>query len=259
VICLERIDMGIQQIAIIVKDVDSLLISQMKASYPSCEIIVVTPNTKNLRHVGIKFYEDSLFLNREKIIRKIKHPSPIWIYQQLLKYQVVLMSNFENTLILDGDSLIKANKFLEKNHLFYTRKKIESKYNQFVISSFGLEYANTKNYITNQMNFNKNVLMEMIVYITRGLENWVDEMIEFINSNSHSEFSEYQLYAAWAQKNTATHESLIKIFRRMDLVNHTSKNALKKYDLIAYEKFHERGFARLARAHLYYLLNMGIG
>lgn len=251
--------MGMQQIAIIAKEVDPSIISKLQSSYPLCELIVVTPNTKNLKQTGIKFYEDSLFLNREEVVSKIKHPSPLWIYQQLLKYQVVLMSNFENTLIIDGDSLIKANKFLEKNHLFYTRKKIESKYNQFVISSFGLEYATTKNYITNQMNFNKNVLMEMIIYITGGLENWVDEIIKLINSNSYAEFSEYQLYATWAQKNTSTHESLIKIFRRMDLVNYSSMSALKKYELIAYENFHDRGLARKMRANIYYLLALGLG
>ena len=251
--------MKLQHIAIIAKEVDPFIIGEIKRNYPLCELIVVTPSTKSLIQTEIKSYEDSFFLSRDEIIRKIKHPHPLWIYQQLLKYQVVLMSDFENTLILDGDSLIKANKFLKNNHLFYTRKKIEQKYNQLVLSSFGSEYTTTRNYITNQMNFNKNILMGMISCMTGSLDNWVATMIELVNCNPHAEFSEYQLYATWARKNAITHESLIRIFRRMDLVSDTAKNALGKYDLVAYENFHKRGFAKTARANLCYRLNIGLG
>ena len=48
------------------------------------------------------------------------------------------------------------------------------------------------------------------------------------------------------------------IFRRMDLINDSVENALKRYDILAYEPYYKTGILRILRAKMYYFFGKGI-
>jgi hypothetical protein len=83
--------------------------------------------------------------------------------------------------------------------------------------------------------------------------------MNFLEKNPDSEFSEYQNYAVWLQHKIKSSGSLIKVFRRHDLVNEDPLESLKKYDLVAFENGHKTDLLRIIRARLLYALGVNLG
>ena len=245
------------QIAIIAKNVDYGIVDAISGFYTN-EIIVVTPE-KRAQRGRVIFYTDNEFLDRADFIRLCNHPRPAWLYQQFLKYHVVLQSRFDNTLIVDGDSLLASDKFLKPATLFYTPKRIETKYSRFIEGCFGANFRLRKNYITNQMNFNKFSLASTIEKNFGPTARHQHVVVEILKKNPSWEFSEYQCYAAWAVSECGARSEEIKVFRRHDLVEKNPVESLKKYDVVAFETAHRSGFLRTAGARLFYRLGVNLG
>ena len=73
-------------------------------------------------------------------------------------------------------------------------------------------------------------------------------------------FSEYQTYAEFVLNRYNNFMiKPVKVFRRMDLINDSIDNALRKYDVIAYENHHKTEFFRKLRAILYYKIGKNLG
>jgi hypothetical protein len=248
------------QIAIVAKTINKELLNLISAQLPMHEIIVISPEANKINNtINIKYYHDDDFLNKANFIDNSHHERPGWLYQQFLKYQIVLKSNCKNTLILDGDTFLINPKFLIENCLYYTPKKIESKYNLFILNTLGQNYCTNKNYITNQMMFNKKLLMEMICENFDSIENYYKKISEKLEINPGWEFSEYQTYASWSLVKSKPLTEKIKIFRRLDLVSKNHIESLKKYDIVAQEYNHKSGLLRKLRANFLFLFGLNLG
>jgi hypothetical protein len=247
-----------QQLAIIAKTVDLNIVNFLLNQF-DVPIVIITPNRKGLVFKNVEIIDDDEYLNKNKFFQKCKHPRPGWLYQQFLKYQVVIKSDFENTLIIDGDSLIRNEKFLTPYSLYYTQKNIENFYSNFITRTLGENFLLKRNYITNQMNFNKETLTSMLNKSFGTADQYPEFIMNFLQKNLDSEFSEYQTYAAWLNFQMRSSSNLIKVFRRHDLVNEDPLKSLKKYDLIAFESEHKTDLLRIIRAKILYSLGINLG
>lgn len=247
-----------QQIAIVAKNIDFKLVDILIKRFP-LPFIIITPNCNGETFKNVTIINDNAFLNRENFCRRCKHSRPGWLYQQFLKYEIVIKSEFDNTLIIDGDSLINDMKFLNSNILYYTPKNIEIFYNKFITKTLGENYVTQKNFITNQMNFNRETLVTMLNTAYGSLHKYTDLIMDFLRENQDSEFSEYQTYAAWLQHEKKVRSEIIKVFRRLDLLNVEPLDSLKKYDLVAFEYGHKSDLLRTVRARILYSLGKNLG
>ena len=247
-----------QQIAIIAKTINFELLDVMTARF-KVPFTIITPKPTEMGNRNARVIYDNDLLNRNEFFQKCTHPRPGWLYQQFLKYQAVIESDFENTLIIDGDSLIIDEKFLTTFSLYHTRKTIENFYNNFISRTLGDTFVSSKNYITNQMNFNKEALLSMLNTAFGSHEEYHDFIMNFLQQNPNAEFSEYQTYAAWLTNKRVSRRELIRVFRRHDFIKINPLDSLKKYDLIAFEDGHKTDRLREIRAKLLYLFSMNLG
>lgn len=247
-----------QQIAIVAKNINIKLLNIIINQF-NTPISVITPNYNGLTLENARIIDDDIFLNREIFFRRCKHARPGWLYQQFLKYEIVIKSEFENTLIIDGDSLIRDIKFLNPYSLYYTQKTIESFYSNFISKVLGKNYVTQKNFITNQMNFNRETLISMLNTAFGSSHKYPDLIMDFLHENPDSEFSEYQTYAAWLQHKRKPNSKIIKVFRRLDLINVEPLDSLKKYDLVAFEHGHKTDLLRTIRARILYSFGKNLG
>jgi hypothetical protein len=247
-----------QQIAIIAKNVNPELINALINQF-SVPFSIITPNDNGILVKNAEIINDDDLLKRDDFFLKCKHPRAGWLYQQFLKYQVVLKSEFENTLIIDGDSLIKDEKFLIPYSLYHTKKTIEKVYSNFISKTLGKDFVSQNNHITNQMNFNKEMLISMLNTAFVSPHEYDESIMNFLQENPDSEFSEYQTYAEWLKYKKRANSMLIKVFRRHDLINVAPHESLKKYDLIAFENEHKTDLLRIIRARILYSLAINLG
>lgn len=246
------------QIALISREINPVILEAFRATFTN-DLIVVSPMGEFGCKNNINILNDNYFMDRDLFLKSCRHHRPVWLYQQFLKYQIVLKSEYENTLIVDGDSLIRNKKFLAKDRLFYTNKNIERPYNLFIEKMLGVEYCVKENFITNQMNFNKETLRGMLNAKFGSEHKFYINISDELYKAPQFEFSEYQTYAAWSLKNSTVTPEKIKVFRRQDLIRSKVADGLEKYDLIAYENGHKSGFLRTLRAKLYYNFGINLG
>lgn len=247
-----------QQIAVIAKNVSFDLVDSMIDQF-SVPFVIITPNGNGVNFKNAEVINDDNFLDRDTFFAKCKHPRPGWLYQQFLKYQVVIKSEFENTLIIDGDSFIRDEKFLTPFSLYYTQKNIEAAYSNFISKTLGKNFISPKNYITNQMNFNRDTLISMLNTAFESQQDYYDFIMNFLEKNPDAEFSEYQTYAAWLFNKRRPSSRIINVFRRHDLINADPLDSLKKYDLVAFEHGHKTDLLRAIRARVLYTLGINLG
>jgi len=247
-----------QQIAIVAKTINFKLIEILTSQF-NVPFSIITTNYNGETFKNAKLIKDDKLLNREIFFRTCKHPRAGWLYQQFLKYEIVIKSEFENTLVIDGDSVIRDIKFLNPYTLYYTKKTIETFYSNFISKILGSNYITQRNFITNQMNFNKEALISMLTTAFGSLDKYPNFIMDFLHENPDSEFSEYQTYAAWLQYKKNPNSEIIKVFRRLDLLNVEPLDSLKKYDLVAFEHGHKTDLLRTVRARILYSFGMNLG
>lgn len=242
-------------IAIIAKELNETLITFVSDRLRA-PIHVVTPEKAYTRIEGVVLHQDDDFLPSREFFAKCTHPRPGWIYQQFLKYQVVLSLGCESLLVLDGDSAIADRKLLDVGAVYYTPKNIEAAYDAYVRRALGMEFSRAESFITNQMLFDRSLLVDMLESRFGGVGKWVDNALAMLEAG---EFSEYQLYACWALLKGGVRAMPMKVFRRLDLVHRTPLEALRKYDLVAFEPHHRGGSLRQIRARVLYALGRNLG
>jgi hypothetical protein len=211
---------------------------------------------KNFKNVN--FRKDDFFLKREDypIIEQTSRPN--WYYQQFLKYSIVLNLDYDFVHIVDGDSFVKKE-ILFSDKIYYSNKTIEDNYDKFIVNLNRKESFSKRNYITNQMCFNRNYLISLIYELNFTEENWINRFSDSLISYKNNWFSEYQLYANYLLQNHNFKEKPIKVFRRFDLINDDYDKGFSKYDVLASEPQHKTGILRRVRALLYYTLALNFG
>lgn len=208
---------------------------------------------------NVIYKKDSFFLKRDNYPLIEKTFRPNWYYQQFLKYAIVLKLDYDLIHIVDGDSYVKRDIVFEET-IYYTSKKIENNYSNF-ISKVNNEENNysDKNYITNQMCFNKSKLSDLLNKFTSNHKSWVDFFCDLLIKEPDCWLSEYQLYADYVLANMLSEEKLIKVFRRFDFISDSLKNGFIEYSVLAEEPQHKSGILRKIRAIIYYRFKINLG
>ncbi len=250
------------KIIIISKDENSKSIEYILKYFKEYEIYLISPNAKKSKYneKNLIKKDDNDILNFNQLKDELKLERFGWYYQQFLKYQSILTLDGEDFLIIDGDTIIKPSLAL-KDTLFTTDKPTVVGYSNLYSKLFPQHKLNGKSFITNQMIFNKIYLQEIVNKIEESSEkSWIETLADLVKNNQNFMFSEYQVYAEYLLNTKQDIQvKKVSIFRRMDLINDSVDNALKKYDILAYEHHHKTGFLRVLRAKLYYFIGKSIG
>lgn len=250
------------KIIIISKDENASSIEYILKYFEHYTIFLVSPKAsltkyqaKNLNKIN-----DNDILDFNQLKEKLELERFGWYYQQFLKYQVVLTLDGEEFLIIDGDTAIK-NTLAKSDTLFTTGKYTVENYSNLYKMLFPNHKLNGNSFVTNQMVFRKSFLKELIGEIEKNnSKNWIEILSCLVKENKNFMFSEYQTYAEYIlNRNENIKINPIKVFRRMDLITDSTQNALKKYDILAYENHHKTGILRVLRAKIYYIFGMSIG
>lgn len=208
---------------------------------------------------NVIYKKDNFFLKRENhpLIEKTFRPN--WYYQQFLKYSIVLNLDYDLIHIVDGDSYVRKDIVFEES-IYYTTKKIENNYSDFIsMVNNGRNNYSDKNYITNQMCFNKSKLSDLLNKVSNNHKSWVNYFCELLIKKPDCWLSEYQLYADYVLTNELSEEKFTKVFRRFDFINDSLKNGFIKYSVLAEEPQHKSGLLRKFRAVIYYRFKKNLG
>lgn len=250
--------MKTKTIVIVCKTPITEVINYYSRNFRRYKIIVVCPQkipkridlNNEIEVINDNQFLDKRFLDNYNILRKN------WIYQQLLKYEIVLKLPYESITIVDGDSILNE-KLLDVKKIFYTRKKVDKNYLLYINNLFPNFNIVDKNFITNQMTFSKKTLVDMLDKISKVC--WKKELIR--NLSIDKQLSEYELFAQYRINNENDFQlNEIKVFRRFDLIYSNSiADAIKKYSLISYENHHNTSLSKIIFANFLYLLNRNYG
>lgn len=260
------------QIAILFKHINYDILDYYLVNFSEYPILVVSPEKISETYSDrVEYKNDSDFVIKNEIEKKFidvdhvglrdKQLIPSWYYQQILKYMMVIKSEYQYTHIIDGDSMISAN-LIKKNVVFTTGKSTQNFYTKLnkLLLDKDLGSGQTLSLITNQMVFEKAILVSLIQTIEdKTNTNWIDAIIALLLKNKELMFSEYQLYGEFATSKFKVSIENVRIFRRMDLIRHTVGQALKKYQIISFEPQHKTSFLRKLRANVFYLLGLSLG
>ena len=111
-------------IAIVCKTLIPEVIEYYSRNFRRYKIIVVCPQkipSKIGLNYEIEVLNDNIFLDK-KFINDYNICRKNWIYQQLLKYEIVLNLPYEYITIIDGDSILNEN-LLDYGKYFIQEKK----------------------------------------------------------------------------------------------------------------------------------------
>ena len=254
---MEYINM-IPAIVLICKRPSKSILKYYTTNFSDYKKYVVCPRSQVDEHSNIKnfiFISDEEILNYD-FVSSYGIDRPGWVYQQLLKYEVVLRLDHENVFIIDGDTMVKPE-ILRSDHLHFTSKKIEQFYLNFI--SYLLPSAGIikRNFIINYMKFSRSTLREMLHEIDP-----IDWKTKILKSLSQDRvISEYQMYALYVlNRPNPPKLRKIKVFRRMDLIDAKEYSlSFRHYGILAYEKLHKTNILKVTYAKILYALKLNYG
>jgi hypothetical protein len=246
-------------IVIVCKDLNLAVLSYYNKFFLEIDIIVVSPKERNLPlYKNVIYKKDEDFLRREdfSIIEDTHRPN--WYYQQFLKYSIVINLKYDLVHIVDGDSFVRKD-LMFSNLISYSKKSIEKQYSNFIELQTKENVYSDRNYITNQMCFNKVLLKKIIIDLSKEGNHWIITICKTLNFKDNIWFSEYQFYANYLLKRGLVEEQEIKVFRRFDIIHKKVQLGFNNYSVLAYENQHKTGVIRKIRAKLFYFLNLNLG
>lgn len=250
-----------KKVVIVCKELNESTLSYYVSEFKEISILVVTPKeiSTPLLNNNITYKNDNDYLVRENYGCIEDTPRPNWYYQQFLKYSIVLKSECDLIHIVDGDSFVRKD-LMFSELIFYSKKKVEREYSNFIKRIDEKIFFSEKNYITNQMCFNKTHLSNLISCLSNKFkDDWIVEICKILHENTNIWFSEYQFYANYVLKNNISKEQEIKVFRRFDIINKPIENGFINYSVLAMEPQHKTGFLRSIRAKIFFCLNFNLG
>lgn len=161
-----------------------------------------------LRATGSRFlHEDEIIPNLKRsdvapIIHKGEDRSG-WYFQQFLKWGLADLASQEHYLVVDADVL-----FIKDTPLFAAPKVIHYRtlqhhatYFETYNRLFGYRPPRDKSFIANFMTLNSNIIREITSTIKRRTGRiWHDAILESIDRNILSSFSEYETYGYYVSR-----------------------------------------------------------
>jgi len=249
------------KIIVVSKNENSKSIKYILDTFAEQEVCLISPKSKDsiYERDGLVKINDDEILNFNHLKSDLKIDRFGWYYQQFLKIESILQLDGENFFIIDGDSFVRGL-LAQEDVLYTTGRPTHKSYEHFYKKIFPDDRLSGISFVTNQMLFNKSKVKEMVGAIEAGSHtNWIKVISALIQENTSFKFSEYQTYAEYVLNRYDVPVKKIKVFRRLDLVKDKTEKALKKYDVIAFEKHHKIGIFRLMRARLFYFLGRNLG
>lgn len=246
-------------IVIVCKDLNLSVLSYYNKNFVDIDIILVSPKERSLplyKNVICKKDEDFLKRGDFSIVENTHRPN--WYYQQFLKYSIVLNLKYDLVHIVDGDSFVRKD-LMFSNLIYYSKKSIEKQYSNFIKLQTKENAYSDRNYITNQMCFNRVLLKKMILDLSLKGDHWIVTICKTLSFEGNLWFSEYQFYANYLLKRGLAEEQEIKVFRRFDIIDKNVERGFNNYSVLAYENQHKTGVFRKIRAKLFYLLKLNLG
>jgi len=187
------------------------------------KIFLVAKDNFLFRNKDIYFIDEKNFPFQKKDIKKYTSNKRVgWYFQQFLKLyflRVVGKKALDNILIIDADTIfIRKTKFFENGiPLYNIEKGYHQPYYNILEKVFGFGRQNSRfSGITHHMVFQRKYINEIIEFVFKknGKEFW-KEIMENVNKETESGFSEYDLYFYYMLKN---YPNNIKI-RKLRFIN----------------------------------------
>lgn len=249
-------------VVIVAKDANKPVLDYY-SDIPQGDVFFLSPQPCAKLHKNypnIRFLSDNDVLDRSRYKNIERTERPNWYYQQFLKYSVIVMLNerfsYEIVHIIDGDSFMRKQHIFDET-LFYTPRKVNDEYKKFITKT-GLSINDDRNFISNQMCFRTEILMEMLKKIADN-EDWIEYFLKILLEDKNAWLSEYQLYACYAVFYHHSKTAPIKVFRRLDLVNVSPRKALRKYFLVSNETGHETSLKLKLKTYFKYFVGKNLG
>lgn len=124
-----------------------------------------------------------------------------WIYQQLLKVQMLLNSKSNYTLICDADTLLlRKRKWIQNNStVLMPSLEFNGEYYNFLSRAFGLSTEIDYSFVAHHMLFDNNEFLELCSkYEVTSAEDFVSKILAFANFDFPSMVSlDYEFYAQY--------------------------------------------------------------
>jgi len=223
-----------------------IAINNIKTFFPNSNIYLISPTDLKIKNT-IQYFDNQFnnLFTLEQIKNKwssvnnnLAHRSH-WIYQQLLKLhcQNIIFELKNNYVVIDADCIFLKHISFKENVFYYN---VANEYHKPYITTYNKimknNYVPKFSFISHHMIFNKNYLNEMINSI-QNIHNkkFVEVLLDCIDYNENSSFSEWDLYGNWMILNhsdVSEHRQLNWI----DLPFIPDKNSLKQlsgiYDFV---------------------------
>lgn len=197
------------------KDLDILPLTvesvRKNLMHPIGDIYIVGPKLKEIEvfcrdHECVFKDEDSVVPVRLKDIdykvRGVDRSG--WIFQQLLKLGANKISNKDHFYIIDADTiLVQPQKFEDKGKIiFLASDEYNIPYFESFKRIFKSEISPAFSFVAHQMLFSRDKLEEFREEIEKKNEDkpWYQAIIDNLDPNETSSFSEYETYGNWMKK-----------------------------------------------------------
>lgn len=123
-----------------------------------------------------------------------------WLFQQLLKISSDSFVQSENYLVLDSDTVIVSPySFISRSKfIFQESTEWNAEYFKMFERMFGYRAKNKLSFVCHMMIFNKSLLTELKQELyEKHHKSWDAVIIDNINHNQYSGFSEFETYGNW--------------------------------------------------------------
>lgn len=175
------------------------------------DIYLVAPESEKIiifaESYGIKYVNEKKVLGYDKssinFISKSGTDRSGWIFQQLLKLSGSIGIN-RYYLVIDADHiLIHPHIFLtdDNRFVFYQSPEFHFQYYINIYRLFGKFPINLFSYISHKMIFDKEILSNYRKILEKGGLKWDQAILNSLNKDDASPFSEYESYASFVDSN----------------------------------------------------------
>lgn len=198
-------------------DADSLELSAASVReylrHPLSSIVVVGDPDSRLPAIaeglGMRFVPEAemLGIRRADISYTVKDVDRSgWIYQQLLKFGADSLASGSHYLVMDADTMLLGPQTFEHagKDLVLHADEFHGPYFSVYTRLTGLPPATYVSSVSHQALINRGILFDLKTFLERKWRRpWFRAILDNIDYDNASGFSEYETYAQWAQTNFA--------------------------------------------------------
>jgi hypothetical protein len=207
-----------------------VLAAKLNSINPIRNVFIVSKQDRNIQILCRKnnynfINEDSLSqLPSKKQINYSFHGQDRsgWLFQQLIKLSIDNISQQRFILVLDADTILtKKQKFVDNGKLYLNcSDEFHVPYYKVVKKILKVRKTFPVSFISHYMIFDKNILDEMKKEIEcLHDKKWIDVILENLDRNSISGFSEYELWGNYLIKNHCR-QLYLSYWKNKSLIQH---------------------------------------